>query len=232
MGFGFSASTGVFSSSISVNGGFVSRATSTFTTAIDVSSSSFMDSRFNVYTSSNIPYPKYTMQTDFLRPSFSSIIGSLDSFRTVRQYTASVTGAVGVSGASYIPELDMVAMVDNNALAIWIYRADDFSVRYASITLNGFQDPEACTYMFSTRNSGGTIEYVVFGVSEEQTNQIKIIQWAPTTSPTVIYSTGTLAIRPTNMPTPSATVGQEAICFDPRRIGFHTFKQDTLMTGQ
>ncbi len=215
----------IFVSSAEVNGLLTSRSTATFTTAINVSSSSFMDSRYNVYTASGIPYPVWSLQRMNLPYAQSGLIGQLQNFKTIKAMNTAITGGVGVSGVKYLQELDRLFMVDNNSLAMFV--TDMFGVRVGSITLNGFTDPESADIVGVMRDSSGTINSVLFGVSEEQSNQIKLFVWPSTATTHIVTSANTLIISPTNMPTPSATVGQEAICWDEKRLGWHTFKQDT-----
>ena len=211
---------------IQANRGFISRATSTFTTALDMSSATFMDSRLNVYTSSGIPMPKWTL-ADLNSPTVApQIFGRLSEF-TATESNNAITGGVGVSGVTGVPRLGRIYMADNNALGIHVMKMGDLSVRIASITLSGFNDPEAAEFMEYRYNDAGELVGLLFAVAEEQLNQIVIFEVSPSTQPQVITKANSLTLSPSGTWTLDATEGMESIAWNPHKRVFYIAKQNT-----
>lgn len=182
----------------------------------------------NNYLASGIPDPDFNFMSDYLtRPRDVNLL-RLKDFINVKQLNNAITGGVGISGAAYVPEVDLLFMVDNNSLNVSIYQAGNLTgTEFGNITFSGFTDTEALTYLYTVYDANGFPDLAVFAVSEEQNNTFVLFSWDLQATSGTITKASWPVIAPTGMWTPDATLGMEGIAYNPYLNVIYAAKQDT-----
>lgn len=158
----------------------------------------------------------------------------------VKYWNTAITGGAGAgSGITYIPEVGLWLIDDNNAVVISIYRETDLTTEWGNWTLTNFNDPEWSEYMGMTYDSNGRPENVILAIGEEScsvgqgcaagSQEFAICTVPVNTATQAIDKTGAACTRIqfTNAWTNDTTLGAEAGCYDPFRKIMWVFKQDT-----
>lgn len=200
-------------------------------------SSIFDDSdSLNKYSQGQI---EYNLPTLVYSQKSSGNLTPFSEYR-VKYWNTAVTGGAGAgSGITYIPEVGLWLIDDNNALVISIYRETDLTTEWGNWTLSGFNDPEWSEYMGLTYDANGRPENVILAIGEESCSvgqgcasgsQEFVICSVPvnTASQTITKSSGSCTrIIFSGAWTNDTTLGAEAGCYDPYRKVMWVFKQDT-----
>ena len=154
----------------------------------------------------------------------------LREFTVRQQFNTAITGGVGLSGATYVPEVDLLFMTDNNVPNVSIYPAaciNQGCVEFGNITFAGFtsHDPEALQYMWTIYDANGKPDQAVFAVSDEDSNDITLFEWDLQATSGTITKSDWPTIVATNMWTPDATLGMESLTYIPERNALFSCRQ-------
>jgi len=197
---------------------------------LDMNNFRFKDGAQNKYTAAGIPTPNYTLsELMYSQKAFMTRL-PLNQFK-IKTSNAAITGGVGISGCCFIPEAELMLLVDNNALNISVYNAFDIGgAEVGNITLTNFTDPESCKWMYNIYDADRRPVQAVICITEEQTNDVVIATISLTTISQTINKSAlvnAVLLTPTGMWTDDATLGMESIAYDPYRNVLYCCKQDT-----
>lgn len=182
---------------------------------LDMLGKHLFDSTGNLFSGSGIDTATISYHK-IVRPVLSGPNRTTLNEFTVKQENRAVTGGVGISGATFVPEVDLLFMVDNNALNISIYHAGDVDgTEFGNITFSGFSDPECLEYLWTVYDANGKPDTAVFAVGEEQTNEIVLFEWDLQATSGTITKASWISINATNMFSTSATTGMEGMTYIP-----------------
>ena len=193
---------------------------------LDTNGKRVLDATDNGYTGSGVDDATYNL-ADILQSRKSDM-----NFVSLKEYKLkatnfAITGGVGISGVAYIPEVGLWLFVDNNAVNVSIYQEDNFATEWGNITLTGFTDPEALEYLWTIYDANGQPDTAVLAISEEGLTEFSIVEMDLQNTAQTITRASWPIIAPTGMWTDSATLGLEAMTYDPFRNVMYCFKQDT-----
>jgi len=172
--------------------------------------------------------PQYGFQQFLNYPQTGNLYNRLRDFTLVKGLNLAVTGGVGISGVVYVPEVDLLFLVDNNALNISIYKASNLSAaEFGNVTFSGFTDTESLAYLWTIYDANGFPDSAVFAIAEESLNTIHLFQWdLQATSGTITKGTNTIDITPSNMWTLDGSFGMESLTYNPTLNVLYAAKQD------
>ena len=197
-------------------------ATSTFAgalqlgTRMNMNGAKLFDQSYNKYQSSGITNEQISWHNITRPATFNPSRERLATFKNIVQTNNSITGGVGISGATFVPGVDLLFMVDNNSVNVSIYNAAQVDgTEFGNITFSGFSDPEGLTLLWVTNDANGVPDKAVFAVSEEQINQITLFEWDLQATSGTITKSDWPTIDATNMFAESATLGMEALTYIP-----------------
>ena len=143
-----------------------------------------------------------------------------------------ITGGVGVSGVTYVEEVGLLFLIDNNSVNVSIYKLENgMSTEFGNITFSGFTDPEDMDLVEIKRDANGYPDKALFIITEEQTNQFTLFEWdLQSTSGTITKGTNTTTYDPTGMYAESATLGSEGVLWNPIKQVVFTCNQGNTDT--
>ncbi|OQB10452.1 MAG: hypothetical protein BWY21_00373 [Parcubacteria group bacterium ADurb.Bin216] len=157
-----------------------------------------------------------------------NVVGNIKDFVNVKAVNTAITGGVGISGVAFVPEVDLLFLVDNNTVNVSIYQlSDNITTEFGNITFSGFSDPEALEYMYTIYDASGRPDSAVFVVGEEQLNTFHIFTWDLQATSGTVTKASTTTITPSGMWTQDATLGMESITYNPFLNVIYAAKQDT-----
>jgi uncharacterized protein YjiK len=155
-------------------------------------------------------------------------LGNIKDFINVKAVNTAITGGVGISGVAFVPEVNLLFLVDNNALNVSIYQlSDGLTTEFGNITFSGFSDTECLEYMYTIYDSNGRPDSAVFVVGEEGLNTMHIFTWDLQATSGTVTKASTTTITPSGMWTLDGSLGMESLSYNPFLNVLYAAKQDT-----